>query len=519
VLSQHLIKIVLWLAAIVLAMDLVLVASILCRRLSRFIYFRKKDEFYRQLSGSIRQFLKGELQVEELAGILQRVSGRAARDFIQEQLLNGVANANRQAVTEVLFRLGYVDRWAKEAFGRRRGRQLIEHIVHGRELAPAGRQRWVAIRQLRLFCVGRSRAVGHLGQLDAKFTQVFMREALLDPSPSVHRADVAAMGHNRQVYKIPVLLDLLRKAVEGAGELPASEVKTALTRYSIRDLEHFVPFLDSADPHFRFMMVDTIREICDSTWKAPLSIHDFSESFCYWFMNHAKMDDSPDVRARSARVVRHFHNDEAASTLCSLMYDEDEFVRLHAVRACADPYYTELIGDVVQRINDSKWRVRESAARTLATFGKAGQIEMVHHFLRTADRYASEQIAEQMQREGFIAGILPALGSHHGEFLLAKEVCSKLANLGKTSLLADLLLEETQSIPWGATSLAISTVSQEDAQRARARLLEILLAEPTPQVMAAVETLAERRKDDLNAKARFLLSSGIAKMASADGGN
>lgn len=516
---QHLIQIVIWLAAIVLAIDLVLVASILCRRLSRFIYFRKKDELNRQLSRPIRQFLKGEMQAEELAGTLQTVSGMPGRDLIQEQLLNGVTNANRQAVTEVLFRLGYVDRWAREAFGRRRGRQLIEHIVHGCELPPARRQRGVAIRQLRLFCVGRSRAVGQLGQLDAKFTQVFMREALLDPSPSVHRADVAAMGHNRQVYKIPVLLDLLRKAVEGASELPVSEVKAALARYSIRDLEHFVPFLDSEDPHFRFMLVDTIREICDTTWKAPLTAQDFSGSFCRWFIGHAKMDDSPDVRARSARVVRHFHNSEAASTLRALLYDQDEFVRLHAVRACADPYYSELIGDVVQRINDSKWRVRESAARTLATFGKAGQIEMVHHFLRTADRYASEQIAEQMQREGFIAGILPALGSHNGEFLLAREVCAKLVDLGKTSLLADLLLQETQFIAMVSSSSVISVASREDAQKARTCLLEILLASPTPQIMAAVKTLAARQQDHLNAKAGLLLSAGIAKTASADGGN
>jgi hypothetical protein len=516
---QHLIKIVLWLAVSVLAFDLVLVASILCRRLSRFIYFRKKDEFKRQLSGPIRQFLKGEMPVEELAGTLQSASGRAARDLIQEQLLKGVVNANRQVVTEFLFRFGYVDRWAREAFGGRRGRQLINHVVYGRELTPAGRQRWVAIRRLRLFCVRRARAVGQLGKLDAKFTQVFMREALLDPSPSVHRADVAAMGHNRQVYKIPVLLELLRKAVEGAGELPVSEVKTALARYSIRDLEHFVPFLDSENPHFRFMLVDTIREICDSTWKAPLTAQDFSESFCRWFIGHAKIDDSTDVRARSARVVRHFHNSEAAATLRTLMYDQDEFVRLHAVRACADPYYTELIGDVVQRTSDCKWRVRESAARTLTTFGKSGQTEMVHHFLRTADRYASEQIAEQMQREGFIAGMLPVLGSRNEEFLLAMEVISKLANMGKTSLLSDLLLQETQFIPWSVRSSEIRIASREDTQKARTRLLEILLAAPTPQIMAAVETLAARRQDDLNAKARFLLNSDIAKTASADGGN
>ncbi|HLY98417.1 MAG TPA: HEAT repeat domain-containing protein [Candidatus Angelobacter sp.] len=513
---QYLVRIVLWLAASVLAIDLVLVSTVLGRRLSRFIYFQKKDEFNRRLSGPIRQFLKGEMEIAELVAMLQRISGRAARDLIQEQLLKGVVNANRQAVTEVLFRLGYIDRWAREAFGRRRSRQLIAHIVHGRELPPSGRQRWAAIRKRRLFCVRRARAVSHMGQLDAKFTQVFMREALLDPSPRVHRADVAAMGHNRQVYKIPILLDLLRKAVEGAGELPVSEVKTALARYSTRDLEHFVPFLDSEDPHFRFMLVDTVREICDNTGKGPLSAQDFSESFCRWFIGHAKADTSQDVRARSARVVRHFHNPEAASTLRALMYDQNEFVRLHAVRACADPYYTELVNDVVQRISDTKWRVRESAARTLATYGKAGQLEMVHHFLRTADHYASEQIAEQMQRGGFISGIMPALGSPNGESYLAREVCAKLTHLGKTSLLTNLLLQETQSIPSGGTSLAISTVSGENTQRARARLLEILLAEPTSQVMAAVETLAERRKDDLNAKARSLLS--LAQTASADGG-
>lgn len=508
---EHLLRIVLWVSVTVLAIDFLLVAFILRRRLSRWLYFNKKDAAARQFSEPIQHFLAGEIAVEDLVGTLQATHNRAGRDAIRDLLLENLTGNGRKSITEVLFRLGYVETWASEAFGRSRARELIRHIVANDELPPPPRRRFARIRRLRLFCVKRARAVTQLGSLDAAFAEVFMREALHDPSPFVGRANVAAMGHNQQGFEVPVLLDLLRQTVQGTNELPVSSVKTAVVRYPISQLDRFVPFLDDPDSRFRFVLVDTIREICDEA-KFALNAQDFPQELYQWFVDRASQDESVDVRARSARVIRYFHDTAATLSLRALMLDRNEFVRLHTVRACADPYYSELIGDLTRRLTDPKWRVREAAVKTLATFGKAGRQQLATYFLDTTDQYASEQIVEEMQRSGIIGEMLPALSGENGEFTLTRNVCAKMVTMGKTSLLADLLGRETRLSRWAPATSSAEPVTRR-AERARAQLLEILLTSPTPQLMATLRWLAERKEDQLSVKAQAVLDSDAVAAA------
>lgn len=510
---EHLLRIVLWVSVTVLAVDFLLVAFILRRRLSRWLYFNKKDAAARQFGEPIHRFLAGEIPVEELVETLKATHDRAGRDAIRDLLLENLAGSGRKGVTEVLFRLGYVETWANEAFGRKRARDLIRHIVAHDELPPAPQRRFTRIRRLRLFCVKRARAVTQLGTLDGAFAEVFMREALHDPSPFVGRANVAAMGHNQQGFEVPVLLELLRQTVQGLNELPVSSVKTAVVRYPISQLDRFVPFLDDPDARFRLVLVDSIREICDGT-KFALNAKDFPRELYQWFLDRASQDESVDVRARSARVIRYFHDGAATVTLRALMLDRNEFVRLHTVRACADPYYSELIGDLTRRLTDPKWRVREAAVKTLAAFDKAGRQQLATYFLDTTDQYASEQIVEEMQRSGIIGDMLPALSGENGEFTLTRNVCAKMVRMGKTSLLTDLLGRETRVSRWAPPTSSAEPVTRS-AERARAQLLEILLASPTPQLMATVRWLAERKEDQLSVKAQAVLESDAGRSAAA----
>lgn len=512
---EHLIRVVLWLAVSVLAVDFAMVLYILMRRLGRRRYYNRKDAAKERFTEPVRRFLAGELSAEELVSLLQTGRSRPARDAVQGLLMGNLTASNRPAVTTVVFHLGLIDVWAAEAFGKRRARQLIRHITEGAALPPAKKPRFAGIRRRRLFCVARAHAVAQLGQLDPEFAQVFMNEAMQDPSPYVGRANIAAIGRNREAFEVTVLLEVLRQSVEGANELPMLSVKTALVRYPVQQLAHFTPYLDDPNSRFRFFVVDSIREICDSA-ATPLSAQDFPDSLTRWFLDKAPVDESIDVRARSARVIRHFHNAGAVAALRALLHDPDEFVRLHTVRACADSHYSELLSDIVQRMTDAKWRVREASIKTLAAFGLAGRQQLSQNFLNTSDRYTSEQIAEEMQRGGIVADLLPALGSSNGEAPLAANVYSRLVDMGKTSLLTDLLAREARLSRWGAgTPLG-------DPQRARARLLDILLAAPTPQLMATMQALADRKDDQLSGRAQALLQSGniqtaLSKAAAAGG--
>src|SRR5579859_1201465 len=506
--------IVLCLAVAVFAVDTALIVYIFYRRLSRNRYFQEKDATRRRHAAVLRSFLDLDTSLDLAVSALRGASSKPERDALQEVLLDGITPANRSMVTEVLLRLGFIEQWAVQAFGWRRGRQLVAHLVEGAPLPVAPRKKFRRIRSMRLFCVRRARAVAQLGQLDGEFAHVFMEEARHDPSPYVGRAHVAAMGQNREPYAVTLLLDLLRLAVESKNGLPVLSIKAALVRYSLTELAQFAGFLGDPNPRFRFLVVDTIREICDNS-RLALSIQDFPESITRWFLEQAKEDSSADVRARSASVVGHFHYPGAVAALRALIHDSNEFVRLHAVRACADPYYAALIPDVVRKLADTKWRVREASVKTLTAFGQEGRTQLAEYFLATTDQYASEQIADEMQRGGIISEMLPALGSDGSESCLMRQVCSKMVRLGKTSLLTEFLGREFRP---GRLAEASPEV-QETVQKAKVQLLDVLAMSPTPQLMATMRSLARRKRDDLQSKARNILQAGVApgKTASAVG--
>ncbi|MBV8207456.1 MAG: HEAT repeat domain-containing protein [Acidobacteria bacterium] len=489
---ELLLRIVLWTLRGVLAVDLCLVAAILTRRFSRWLYYRRKDEAVRRFGSVIEQLVAGKIKIEQAVASLGDTHSKAAEDAVQWLLLERLNNGGRAEVTETLFRLGFIDDWAAQAFGSRRGRQLIAHIAEGASLAGCGERQFRRLRRLRIFSVRRAQAVTRLGALNAPYARVFLREALMDPSPMVARANIAAMGDNREACGLELLLELLRQVVEGKSELPLHSVKTAVIRSDPWELGPFTSFLKDPDARVRFVLVDAIREIAERSARA-LTASDFPAPLCRWFLEEGVQDESRDVRARSARVIRHFHSPAASRALSRLLLDEDEFVRLHAVRACADAYYGGLMGELVSRVRDPRWRVREAAVKALAAMGTPGRERLENYFLEASDRYACEQLVEEMQRAGMIAKMLPALGQNTPEAARAESVCGKMVGLGRNALLSEVVLQEGGRF----------------ADAVRARLLEILMLAPNPEFLQALHSLGERQDDRLSAKAQ----SALKKMA------
>jgi hypothetical protein len=307
---------------------------------------------------------------------------------------------------------------------------------------------------------------------------------------------VSAMGQNREAGAVTALLSLLRAAASGENDLPVRSIKTALVRHPMRDLQHFLPFLQDGNARVRFLVADSIREICSQQHDWAITCTDFPPDLYRWFLHNGTRDNSQDVRARSAAVIGYFRDPNATEALRALLRDESEFVRLHAVRACRHKYYSGLVPDIVERITDPRWRVREAAVATIAVFDHSGRQELAKSFLATADRYASEQIAEELQRSGTILQMLSALGSRGEERRSVMDVCIKMARLSKGSLLAEHLREETDP--------AIGSL-----------LLEALLTHPTDQLLDCLRAVAGTQVHPLRAKALALLQGGLVKPAGA----
>jgi HEAT repeat protein len=197
-------------------------------------------------------------------------------------------------------------------------------------------------------------------------------------------------------------------------------------------------------------------------------------------------------------VIEYFRSPEAIEALRVLMGDKNEFVRLHSVRACAQPYYSGMIGDALRRITDERWRVREAAVKTVRSFKDVGRQQLEQYFLDTTDRYASEQIGEELQRSGTAFQIVSALASPNGERARARRVCGKMAELGMVSLMAEEL-------------------AAENSLDLRIQLFDVLGASETPQFIDALRRIVSHQVDPLKSKAEVWLRAYESKAADTAG--
>jgi hypothetical protein len=495
------VSVVLWVSCAVSAIDVALVSFVLFRRGSRHRYYKKKDAALRRLSMSASLFMSGQMGAEAAHLEFCAERGPAERDALQQLLIGGITLQNRVEVTDLLVRLGYVQSWTEQVFGKRRSRELLDFLTKGKPLPqfrPSLRHRLPRISSLRLFAVSRAIGIIYLGKLSPRFASVFTAEALHDPASIVQQMNVSAMGHNRDGQTPVTLVLQLRAAVEGKIDLPVRWVKTALVRYTKSDLVHVAPYLADPNPHFRFLLVDIIREICqrelhaEFTEAPPKEIHD-------WFLQEAVRDPSADVRARSAQVIRYFYEPAAVKALSVLLEDESEFVRLHAVRGCRDKYYSELLDQVLTKVCDQRWRVREAAVATISSFGKQGLQLLSEYFVKSTDRYATEQFGDELQRSGVIAKVVLNLKGETHESALSRATCARLVKIGKTSFLTD----------WFGT---------EQDEDIRAALANILIAAPTPTFVSLLETAARNDSDPLQGRARQLLEQLESTEAVTAGG-
>jgi HEAT repeat protein len=484
----------------VLCVDGLFVGIIVLRRIFRHGYYKKRDAARARFKPALRSVLARDIQPNQSIEKLGPVRGRAERDALREVLLEAITPETRQRVTALLLHLGYVYKWIRRAYGRRRGEAIVEHVVNGG--APAERSNWRHwmrfFYNMRLFAIGRAEAVRNLGRLSPELAEHFIEEAKFDPSPEVRRANLEGMAHTGSA--LAYLLPELENAVNERNGIAVRTIKAAIVRAEIEDPAALMLFLEHDNDRVRFLVVDCIREICAKPREEPLTAHNFPQEMYKLFLEVLVKDQCVDVRARSAAVVRHFHDAASVAALSELMRDESEFVRLHAVRSCADAYYGEMIPQVAERVMDTRWRVREAAVQTLNRLGTRGMKAVADGFLKTKDRYASEQIAEELQRSGAIVDIVEGLDAGSEPSRVALAVCRKMLALGKSSFLAEML-------------------GKHKSTEKRARLMELMATARTPYTEAVLQWIAARKSDPLAPVAAAKLSGvEVRSVASGESG-
>ena len=500
ILLEDLTRFVLWLLFTIFTVNMLFLSFVFYRRLARARYYAVKDSARERYQHVINKFLHRELDVAQAATLLEEAASQPEQDALEEMLL-GARREQAERLSELLFAVGYVDRWARTAFGYRRGRTFVQRAF--RRDPPLGTgpaNRWNPLLRLRFFSVPRAIAIERLGSLAPLLATYFAAEALADPAFEVQRTAIGVLGRHRVPTAVPQLVKELERAVEQASDLSLRTVKAALVCYQIDDLPWFVPVLEHPLPRVRFFLVDAVREICLRAAKElPLNKNDFSQAFYELFLERIAVDPSADVRARGAAVIGYFRDQRAVQVLRRLLTDENEFVRLHAARAGADRLFTPLVPDLLRRLEDEKWRVREAAARSLRAMGREGFDELLKLFVATADRYTADQIIDEIQRSGTVEDVVSSLVPGNPDFSLAEAVCRKMVQMGKTSLLIN--------------ALSSSGVPDE----ARAVMMDAIALAPPPEFYPLLQMLAQH-ESALGFKASSVLNASAIRRSAVMGG-
>ncbi len=535
ILFEDLTGLVLWLLATIMTVNGLFLCFVFYRRLARKRYYAIKDSARERYQAVIAAFVAGESTVERATELLQGATAQPAQDAVEELLLETVAQGDRERMSELLLGTGHLERWVKKAFGRKRGPAVLRAAIRGQEPAADTRaltRLLTPVRRLRIFSVPRAIAVDHMGWLATSLVRTLTAEALRDPAFEVRSTAVSVIGRNRDPHAIPLLVEELARSVQQNNGLSLRSVKLALVDYDREDLPHFVPHLTHALPRVRFFLVDAVSQICNrlshdqtssksgsssrvsgsglrrqsgsgrvpSSRGVRLNKNDFSREFYAVFIDRLVGDEFADVRARCAGVIRHFRDSQTMDALRVLLRDENEFVRLHAARACGDRSYAALRQDLARLLNDPKWRVREAAAQSLRALGKEGISELYRQFVTTQDRYASEQITDEIQRSGAIEDLAASLISSNEYLPLAEGVCRKMVKMGKTSLLLN--------------AMASPAVPSE----ARAFIMSAMTAEPPPEFYEVLAVIAQTDTGPLGMKAGSLLETPSGSRRAASGG-
>jgi len=129
----------------------------------------------------------------------------------------------------------------------------------------------------------------------------------------------------------------------------------------------------------------------------------------------ALKDPEPDIRAKAARGLGKLANPGAVKDLMALAGDPYWLVRLHTVRALGLIGAPESIDTVKERLLDSNWQVRRAAAEALGQMKEDALPALADVLLNNHDRYAREQVLEELQRIGMIRRIIEGLGEKREE--------------------------------------------------------------------------------------------------------
>jgi len=428
-----------------------LIALALVRRKQREKHLCELNELRRLSFPILSSLAAGTLDYEPALQVLGEIlpPGPERAQVVERLLFDGKSPAPIAAplLRRLAMDFGLVEMWEGRLLCRCEPLSWRQAVSHPKSVL--GRMR-------ALHFLPRARSAERLGLVGHGHSWRLLVRALDDPHREVRTAAALALRAIAEPQSFAALVDRLRDiALTPSARLSLRHIKAALVGFPLRQASELAESLKHSHPRVRFLATDVVREMAERSCSAEraeaepfLKPVDFAPELADLFLTRLVFDENPDVRARAASVVARLDDPRATLRLVTLLDDAQWFVRLHAVRALAQPRLITLVEHVTRRLTDANWRVREAAVRVLLSFGPAGAERLLEHFLTTQDRYSLEQIAEELQRSGLLS-VPPGEYRHDGDCRKA-QVMELLVKLGKSNYLpAGLVSKQTISVASG----------------------------------------------------------------------
>lgn len=261
-----------------------------------------------------------------------------------------------------------------------------------------------------------------LGRIRSKRAVPELINALSANNRDLRNMAVNSLGIIGDESAIPPLVVLFREAAEKTEDISIRIMKNAFLSFGGSVVPFLIEEVGSLSWRVRSKALDVLCESSDPVLKAI-------------FLEAVK-DAEPEVRAKGAKGLGNFKEEDGViEPLIGLTDDEYWIVRYQSVKSLGSIGAQKAVEAFKSRIGDANWQVRRAAAEGLGKLGLTAVKVFADVLLRSTDRFAREQVAEELQRSGLIYVFIENLRKPSG----SKASEQLLIDVGKNGVISPLL--------------------------------------------------------------------------------
>ncbi len=343
-----------------------------------------------------------------------------------------------------------------------------EHAVRAqRFLAHAGFTNHYRHQLLHGKRFDRAVAAGRLAdyRCDTAVSELVVASA--DPDLGVRTAAVRALGRLGGNRALPSLVELLEEVATGRDALSRRIVTGSLTRFGAEAAPMLLPLLTHSSWRVRGAATYVLGRI-----GAPDVLPALIDRLT---------DGDSDVRAKAAVALGDLRVRSALFPLLARLEDGVWLVRMQAVRALSRLNDPMAVSAVTRRLGDVHWRVRQEAARALSGMGTPALKSLTQTLIVSDDRYAREQVVEELQRTSVLKDAIHRLANRPAARDRTRPEVALLAAVGST----------------GAVSVLLGAVLGHADPRVRMALVRLIADLDHPRIDPALSRVARADIDPL----------------------